>query len=281
MIHNYNRAILLIMRSEMAAQGTSSFITVKIGSDVKAYTVHKDILVHHSEYFEKALRNDWQEAQDRIVVLSDVDPVTFDLFLNWTQQHMLRLDVARASLEDVDDEYEDASPSMDLDNDGGNATRTVSFAHGSWDDFSPFDIDLLLMLQATGFADRFLMADFKEALQYHFVDHVVDCPPASLRFIIYAYANHLVPKDSPIEDVLVDAHYKCWRLDDSEGDIDLVDQLPHAFVRRLIIRGGEMNQGDGLPGELLMECEYHGHKTPADMQNCAKRKAQLLVPQHR
>jgi hypothetical protein len=49
-------------------------VTIEIGAERKQYCVHKALLVHHSEYFKKALQGDWKEAREGKVTLEDVEP---------------------------------------------------------------------------------------------------------------------------------------------------------------------------------------------------------------
>ncbi|KAF2441957.1 hypothetical protein P171DRAFT_498642 [Karstenula rhodostoma CBS 690.94] len=237
--------------SELASQGTSGLVAVKVSPDLKPYTVHRDILAHYSEYFKSALSSPWEEAEARTVILRDIKPVIFELFLNWTQQHRLCWEAAHAALDE-----------------------------GEWVVAPPVDVECILMLQAWGFADRFLMPDFKEALLYAFVDHLVEYGPASMRLVIHVFNNDLMPDIDPCPflNVLVDAHCKCWRvMSADEEDVELIGELPIEFVTRVFIRNGELNQGDGFPRYELKGCDYHGHTTKDEVRDCAKRKAQLLV----
>lgn len=47
-------------------------ITLIIGPDHEKRYIHKALLVHHSEYFRKALSGPWKEAEEGIVRLEDV-----------------------------------------------------------------------------------------------------------------------------------------------------------------------------------------------------------------
>jgi hypothetical protein len=59
-------------RSRRAA--TDGLVTVEIGDEEpKKYYIHRALLVHHSEYFRKALQGPWIEAKENRVVLKDVD----------------------------------------------------------------------------------------------------------------------------------------------------------------------------------------------------------------
>lgn len=52
---------------------TAGIVIVEIGPDAKKFYVHKALLMHHSEYFKKALSGTWKEAQEGIVRLHDVE----------------------------------------------------------------------------------------------------------------------------------------------------------------------------------------------------------------
>ncbi|KAJ4339870.1 hypothetical protein N0V95_007649 [Ascochyta clinopodiicola] len=45
------------------------------------YFVHRDLIIAHSEFFQKAMSGDWKEAQERKVSLPDDKAETFDLYL--------------------------------------------------------------------------------------------------------------------------------------------------------------------------------------------------------
>jgi hypothetical protein len=53
----------------MSKEGT---VTIEIGPDHEKYYIHRALLVRHSEYFAKALRGSWKEAQEGIVKLEEV-----------------------------------------------------------------------------------------------------------------------------------------------------------------------------------------------------------------
>ncbi|OAG07184.1 uncharacterized protein CC84DRAFT_1204754 [Paraphaeosphaeria sporulosa] len=272
--------LLRTYHSELATQGTSGLVTVKIASDEKSYTLYKDMLTHYSKYFKKALKGEWKEAQGGAVVLGDVDSVIFELFVNWKQQQKIHLDFARASLKNTKDDWSTAPAHEDDEDDeeeDNNSTTPESIEHDDLFGLSPFDIDLVLLLQGSIFADRFLMSDFKDALLYAFVDEIIAMPPASFKFIIFADKKGLLPGSGPVLDLLADAHCKSWRVDSSEDDVQLIDDLPKKFTRHLIFRGGLLNQGAGAPGDELIACDYHGHATQAEFQGCAARKSRVLV----
>jgi hypothetical protein len=81
-----------------------------VGPEQQQYHLHKALLTHHSEYFLRAFNGSWKEAEDRIVTLEDVGPVTFGIFVEWLYtQNMPTFDVfvemgAPTKAEDRDDD---------------------------------------------------------------------------------------------------------------------------------------------------------------------------------
>ncbi|KAF2117803.1 hypothetical protein BDV96DRAFT_597677 [Lophiotrema nucula] len=70
-------------------KGAEGLVNVKIGPDKTEYLLHRCFLIHHSEYFRKALQGDWKEAQDNEIVLEDVETGTFNVFVNWVYTRKL------------------------------------------------------------------------------------------------------------------------------------------------------------------------------------------------
>lgn len=67
-------------------------ITIGLAGDVK--TIHKNILVANSGYFEKALTGTWTEAASGSLNLVDEDPVIFAIFEAWLYQGDLFFQIA-------------------------------------------------------------------------------------------------------------------------------------------------------------------------------------------
>ena len=63
---------------------TSPIIKVKIGNSDQEFLVHKALLVRYSGFFRGALGSDtFKEAADGVVTLSDVEPITFEIFADY------------------------------------------------------------------------------------------------------------------------------------------------------------------------------------------------------
>ncbi|KAI9695345.1 MAG: hypothetical protein M1820_008697 [Bogoriella megaspora] len=69
----------------------SETITIIVGSiDCHAFSAHRDVLTRNSEFFAGALEGKkWQEAQDKTVKTSEVEPHIFERFLTWIYEHHL------------------------------------------------------------------------------------------------------------------------------------------------------------------------------------------------
>ncbi|KAF3047272.1 hypothetical protein E8E11_004613 [Didymella keratinophila] len=50
---------------------------------VEKYYLHKALLMYHSEFFEKALRGTWLEAEEGIVRLTDFETYEFNILVHW------------------------------------------------------------------------------------------------------------------------------------------------------------------------------------------------------
>lgn len=58
-------------------------MTIIVGKEKKAYTLHKDLLCFYSDYFRAALNGNFKEATERKLELLDVDTSLFDAFQVW------------------------------------------------------------------------------------------------------------------------------------------------------------------------------------------------------
>jgi hypothetical protein len=62
---------------------TSSSIRVNVGQEPgnKHFFVHQHLICPRSEFFKNAMKEEWKEAQERKVNLSEDEPDTFALYL--------------------------------------------------------------------------------------------------------------------------------------------------------------------------------------------------------
>ncbi|KAF2767998.1 hypothetical protein EJ03DRAFT_375711 [Teratosphaeria nubilosa] len=60
-----------------------NIIKVNVGEPKTAFPVHEKILRQHSEYSEAALKDEWQEGQQKEISLPDQADGHFSRFLEW------------------------------------------------------------------------------------------------------------------------------------------------------------------------------------------------------
>jgi multisubunit Na+/H+ antiporter MnhE subunit len=70
--HAHKLTTTTILTNRTSPSITEGTIIIEIGPDRKRYYVHRALLVHHSEYFAKALQGSWKEAQEGVITLEDI-----------------------------------------------------------------------------------------------------------------------------------------------------------------------------------------------------------------
>jgi hypothetical protein len=63
-----------VANSATSSPTTAGIVVVEIGPDHIKQFLHKALLIYHSKYFQKALKGEWKEAREGVVVLKDVEP---------------------------------------------------------------------------------------------------------------------------------------------------------------------------------------------------------------
>ena len=71
----------------------SDVITVLVGEQEKAFTVHKIYATKTSEFFTTAVNGNWREAKDGIR-LPEVEVLPFDLYVRWLYTGEMDLDLS-------------------------------------------------------------------------------------------------------------------------------------------------------------------------------------------
>ncbi|WPB01968.1 uncharacterized protein RHO25_006602 [Cercospora beticola] len=61
----------------------SRTITIKVGQEPECFYVNEAMLRKTSKFFEKALKEQWKEGNEREVRLPEMKPHTFNIYLNW------------------------------------------------------------------------------------------------------------------------------------------------------------------------------------------------------
>lgn len=63
-----------------SSQGT---VNIKVGPDERNFIVHRDLLRHHSPYFDGALGGSFKESEGNLIRLPENKPDVFELFVGW------------------------------------------------------------------------------------------------------------------------------------------------------------------------------------------------------
>lgn len=228
-------------------------VTVEVGPKRVEYHLSKAFLSHHSEYFKRALAGIWRESSDRTVVLgSDVEPSTFNLFVEWL--------------------YTQTLPAMSPD------WRRIA------DPLHPYSVSAkMLRLKLYVFADRFVVPALRAQLNRAIVnDYDSDCP-ALEEYETITYAFHNLPSTDPILDLMVDRYFMVWRLDLDEGeDEEAYETLPHDFLLRFYKRVGRWRKDDLQNRHQLFNmdfCSYHEHRSEEEKLQCPHKTQKMKVGQ--
>lgn len=190
-------------------------ITVKVGPEEKAYRVLKPILVHHSEYFRKALQSDkFEEGRTGVVRLPEIEPSIFNVFVDWLY-----------------------------------APKPAS----KWRKYLSklaIDTDMGYVLVYT-FADRFMVASLKETCVKALArDYDKNSSRPNYKTITTAFQN--LPSEDPLLDLLVEVHCQRWNEDDDSNDQDELFSLPPSFLFQVMKK---YSQRYGELGEDLGDTE--------------------------
>ncbi|KAF2653382.1 hypothetical protein K491DRAFT_718104 [Lophiostoma macrostomum CBS 122681] len=212
---------LLPLRPSQAAQD-GIIITFEIGPDHVKYQVHRNLLTHYSEYFQKALSRPWRESEDSKVVLDDIDPSTFDVFINWLYH------------QNVPSTLDDWLPYSEKGEDWHGTPQ-------AW------NLQLQLIAQAIirtiAFGDRFMAHGFHSAVSNVFHDMSTTWYNFSNATVLCAFDN--LHSDHALLDCIVARRCKggivnriLGRQVPNQGITD--DQLPYDFLLRAFETYGDM-----------------------------------------
>jgi hypothetical protein len=222
-------------------------VTVEIGPEHATYRIHKALLVHHSDYFRNALRACWKEGEEKQVILDDLEPSAFDVFVDWLY------------------------------------TKRIPKTEQQWlmpepgEEMYPYNCRMnLLRLKAYVVADRLGAQELLQAINNNYVDDASKGPPW-YEEIIYAFAN--IPSERRILKVLVAAHCTYSQADDDgewEDQTELRNNLPLEFLLQVLKCYQEICEG-GKWGQLLGACVFHEHVTDKERQKCEQKEAEAWL----
>jgi hypothetical protein len=226
--------MVLTIISTIAGEG---FVTVQIGPDQKKYQLHKALLTHHSEYFHAALKSSWKEGAEGIVKLDDIDPLAFDIFIDWMYTEKI------PDAEEWAEEHEEDTEDPPDDN-----------------------THIITLRKAYVFGDRFLALKFKEAVHNYVVDNVLEYGAYASWFTAAQYAFDSLGKDHRFVEFLVDMICKYWNGFDQKGSLESCSQSFNIYLIKRYswhVRWAGWGNGGGDINDYhfheLKPCEHHEH----------------------
>ncbi|KAH7389337.1 hypothetical protein DE146DRAFT_680219 [Phaeosphaeria sp. MPI-PUGE-AT-0046c] len=214
-------------------------VTLIIDPDHTKRYIHKALLIHHSEYFRKALNGPWKEAAEGIVRLEDARLATVDIFIHWL--YTGHLPHAR-----------DASAWKDLLKDERVSIYTT-------------------LMIAYSFADRFLVPELQRTLHNSLVDYFdvyrYASPCLYLTPELANQAFEIMQEDRPVLQLIVDNYCRNSATCCDRGR-KLVD-YPPAFLARTTRRMWELYEDAKWPQSSGERC-YYEHLDDAEISACGK-----------
>ncbi|CAO2658682.1 Nn.00g064050.m01.CDS01 [Neocucurbitaria sp. VM-36] len=213
-------------------------VILEVGLERTKYYVHSALLTHHSEYFRNALGGPWLEAETGVFKWNDIHPAVVNLFVHWLYTNTLP----------ESDEWEETRRML-------GPTSQACF---------------LAKLKAYAFADRFLVPEFRRAVNNSLVDDIQEwkwmIPLSEMSGLAQeAFAN--IPSDRPILQFLVDkAGFGAAECYEAFGGS--MDDLPRAFLQRLIRRlDEELRRERAHENESKSRC-YYEHASKKEQEAC-------------
>lgn len=200
--------------------------------------VHESALRANSTFFDKALKGDWKEACDKVVLLPETDPTTFEVFVRFVYTGLLFVELPVAENNKMEEPRGEPREKW--------KTPTLSYR-------------CLFML-----ADYLQASDLRDAILDGIIEVVVPTPevyvfPAEVVTDIYNYTV----VGAPFRKLLVDSNLRAWRAKAYER-LDFT-AYPPAFLADFIQASGPYittksiakNLADPLDFEKA--CKYHEH----------------------
>ncbi|EUC44234.1 hypothetical protein COCMIDRAFT_27387 [Bipolaris oryzae ATCC 44560] len=227
------------------------FLVINVGSEKVRYDVHKTLLTHHSEYFSRALGGSWKEAEENSIILNDIEPKTFEVFVHWlyTQKIATEEEVNRMLETYPSDEHDD-------------------------------DPYITVLTKAVVFGDRFMTPNFRKAVQNYTVDCIFGCDEIRDPTFLYAskYAFENLPEEHKLRSFFIDVH--CRFMENAKSYMDDIvtgwfrENLPRTFLVGLIDAYSYMlATRSGLGGiHYINCCRYHEHTDDLDLNKCKRER---------
>ncbi|CAN9306467.1 unnamed protein product [Alternaria sp. RS040] len=214
------------------------FAKVVVGPEALSFTVHLDLLIHHSPFFRAALTGSFKEADEKLVTLPDTASNTFELFVHWLYYQRLPIETDSSELLAL---YRDAE-----------------------DDEVLYENLVSLYI----FCDKYYVPGLKRECLDTLFYQITENPYLSEFNIIRRTFNNLETNRDPLCRLLVD--YYCYWASEDCWTLKEVQDLPSTFVAKAMARYTNFKSG-GCDAYSLELCDYHGHATSKERKECEKK----------
>lgn len=231
------------------------FTTVLVGPALERFTVHKELLIHSSDFFRRALTGEFKEAKEKEVTLKEEDPLLFEVFLHWLYHG--RFPHAR---------FDDDETLVDL--------------------WMPKDEPTMNFVPLYLFGDQYFIPKLKadvldELVALVQVKEVVWKPD----FAMIDEAYRSLREDDPLCRALIDMfikyetrefsiHGPSEELDifNDEGDLCVCVAFAALLVMRFLDLQATCAGGEECRCTTLDPCTYHDHDNDEAREACAKKR---------
>jgi hypothetical protein len=220
--------------------------TIKVNSEQVPYHIHKGLIAQHSEYFDRAFKDDSKEAKNGIVILehitchtcmsfkvvvtcgfANIKPV--NIFVSWLYTRKLpRKCTEWIEIQNLDD-----------------------ISHRGFE---------RAMLRVRDFADHYLIPALGQIFECAFIGYMANESRPCYETISYAYENLCLK--CPILQAMVDSHCHFSKSDsdgDVDGELEARSKLPHCFLINVMNRYAKIIKSKD---ELTLHIrDYHNHSS--------------------
>ncbi|KAK6001448.1 hypothetical protein QM012_002779 [Aureobasidium pullulans] len=254
--------------------------TILVGPDKKKFLVHQPLLCNKSQYFTKALTGSFEESRTGIVILEDISPVLFQIFVTWLYHRKMIYTVSDGK-SNIKQDFASLECSMRKPN------------HWKFDHEDPSTWPSHVLFHLYIFADRLevkeLRIDVLDALNIS-----IDNATYSLNVSAYVYISSNTTATSPLRRFVVDqlAYDTChnpastifWRALPHDVAIEVLMALGRRVPSRLcsscyregLSWNGVMDHScqtqDTAPYEVDL-CIYHEHADEEEKKACRARRS--------
>jgi hypothetical protein len=209
-----------------------------VGTEEDCFTVHQDLLVHHSSFFRAALTGNFKEADTKAVILADTESQTTELFVHWLYYQRFPTDDDSKGL--IEFWHDD-------DEDGGDTKSTN-------------------LLKLYIFSDMYKVPVLKRQVLDEFFHHITDLDLPSTDNVASAFNN--LPDDDPMCRLLVDALCYWGNAWTNDG----VGVLPVMFITMMMNQYAKFAHGEKDRTCEPELCDYHEHGKAEERVACEKKR---------